>query len=263
LLVVRRGTRWRNPLPADEGESGHWAGAPNVPAIVGAVAALRSGRTEREDTAERLRALTDRIRTAVPALVPDAVVLGDAADRLPHLVTFSVLYVDGMTLLTELDRQGFAVSSGSSCTSDTLTPSHVLQAMGAFTGGNIRISLHPAVTAADVDRFLAVLPGLIAEARAQAPGNQPIRPVIGQPAEPAGRSPARRIDSRGRRCPQPVLDLARALPLIPVGGELLVLADDPAAAGDIAAWCRMRGQELVSSEEQPDGSGQYLVRRLH
>jgi cysteine desulfurase len=82
-------------------------------------------------------------------------------------VTFSCLYVDGEALVTELDRRGFAVSSGSSCTAGTLRPSHVLEAMGVLTHGNVRVSLPPDVTEADVERFLDVLPGVVADVRAQ------------------------------------------------------------------------------------------------
>jgi tRNA 2-thiouridine synthesizing protein A len=57
--------------------------------------------------------------------------------------------------------------------------------------------------------------------------------------------PAEVLDCRGQRCPLPVIALARRLPEVPVGAVLRVLADDPAAGGDIAAWCRMRGQEFV------------------
>jgi cysteine desulfurase len=121
----------------------------------------------REAEAARLAKLVDQIRTTVPATVPDVEVLGDAIDRLPHIVTFSCLYVDGEALLTGLDRRGFAVSSGSSCTSSTLEPSHVLVAMGALTSGNIRISLHRDTTQADVDEFLAALPEVVAEVRAE------------------------------------------------------------------------------------------------
>jgi cysteine desulfurase len=88
--------------------------------------------------------------------------------RLPNLVTFSCLYVDGEALLHALDRRGFAVSSGSSCTSSTLDPSHVLVAMGVLSHGNVRVSLHRETTESDVDRFLAELPGIVAELRAQA-----------------------------------------------------------------------------------------------
>jgi cysteine desulfurase len=83
-------------------------------------------------------------------------------------VTFSCLYVDGEALLHALDRAGFAVSSGSSCTASTLRPSHVLEAMGVLSHGNVRVSLAPDVDEADVDRFLAVLPGIVADLRAQA-----------------------------------------------------------------------------------------------
>jgi cysteine desulfurase len=83
------------------------------------------------------------------------------------VVTFSCLYVDGEALLTALDRRGFAVSSGSACTSSTLRPSHVLAAMGVLTHGNIRLSLHRDTTPAQVDRFLAELPGIVAALRAE------------------------------------------------------------------------------------------------
>jgi cysteine desulfurase len=83
-------------------------------------------------------------------------------------VTFSCLYVDGEALLHALDRHGFAVSSGSSCTASTLRPSHVLEAMGVLSHGNVRVSLHRGTTEADVDRFLAVLPGLVADIRKEA-----------------------------------------------------------------------------------------------
>jgi cysteine desulfurase len=259
LLVVRRGTRWKSPFPTDESESGRGAGTVNVPAIVGAAASLLATRTERAAEAVRLHGLIDTIRRRVPETVPDSVVLGDAVERLPHLVTFSCLYVEGEALLTELDRRGFAVSSGSSCTSDTLTPSHVLVAMGALTSGNVRVSLHPEVTEADVERFLAVLPAAVAEVRSHLPmsGN------FGSPDDQNLPPVDSVVDSRGRRCPLPILDLAGALPKLGIGDELTVLADDPAAASDIAAWCRMRGQLLVTSADYGDGANAYRVRRLH
>ncbi len=110
----------------------------------------------------------DRIRARVAAEVPDVEVVGDPERRLPHLVTFSCLYIDGEALLHALDRRGFAVSSGSSCTSSTLRPSHVLEAMGVLSHGNVRVSLHPGSTEADVERFLTELPGIVADLREQA-----------------------------------------------------------------------------------------------
>jgi cysteine desulfurase len=166
VLAVRSSVRWRSPAPADEREFGRVPGVPDLPAIVAAAASLRAVLAERDDEAARLHALTADLREAVAAL-PDVEVLGAPEARLPHLVAFSCLYVDGETLLTRLDRLGFAVSSGSSCTSSTLTPSHVLVAMGALTSGNVRVSLHRGTTEADVRDFLAVLPGILAEARAE------------------------------------------------------------------------------------------------
>ena len=70
-----------------------------------------------------------------------------------------------------------------------------------------------------------------------------------------------RLDCTGQRCPLPVIALARRLPALPVGEVLRVLADDPAAATDIPAWCRMRGQEYLGATTQ-DGKPAYDVRRL-
>jgi cysteine desulfurase len=166
VLAVRTGTRWRSPFPEDDREAGRVPGLPDLPAVVAAAAALRAVDAERVAEASRQAALVDRIRAAVPALVPDVEVLGDPAGRLPQLVTFSCLYVDGEALLGELDRRGFAVSSGSSCTASTLEPSHVLVAMGALTSGNVRVSLHRDTTDDDVERFLAALPEVVARVRA-------------------------------------------------------------------------------------------------
>jgi cysteine desulfurase len=140
---------------------------PNVPVVVAAAASLRAVAAELDQTATRHREQIDRIRRTVAATVPDVEVLGDPDDRLPHIATFSCLYVDGEALLTQLDRRGFAVSSGSSCTSSTLEPSHVLVAMGALTSGNIRVSLHDASTDEEVDAFVAALPGAVAQVRAE------------------------------------------------------------------------------------------------
>jgi cysteine desulfurase len=167
VLAVRTGVRWRSPYPEDEREAGRVPGMPHIPAAVAAAASLRAVLAECQVEAARQSALADRIRSVVAATIPDVEVLGDPDDRLPHIVTFSCLYVDGEALLTGLDRRGFAVSSGSSCTSSTLEPSHVLVAMGALTSGNIRVSLHAGTSDADVSAFLAVLPQVVAEVRAE------------------------------------------------------------------------------------------------
>ncbi|MEU1216144.1 cysteine desulfurase/sulfurtransferase TusA family protein [Streptomyces sp. NPDC005791] len=254
LLAVRKGVRFAPQAPADERESGRAAGFENIPAVVAAAASLRAVREEAEAEAARLRALVDRIRAAVGSLVPDAEVVGDPVRRLPHLVTFSCLYVDGETVLHELDRAGFSVSSGSSCTSSTLTPSHVLKAMGVLTEGNIRVSLPAGTTDEEVSDFLDALPGVVAA----------VRERLGAPAS-AAPSPTPRdslvVDALGRRCPIPVIELAKVIGEVPVGGTVTVLSDDEAARLDIPAWCAMREQEYVGEEPADRGSA-YVVRRL-
>jgi cysteine desulfurase len=81
-------------------------------------------------------------------------------------------------------------------------------------------------------------------------------------ARSGGDEPRLVVDARGRRCPVPVIELARALPGVPVGGVLAVLADDEAAAVDVPAWCRMRGQEYVGEDVGTGGAPRYVVRRV-
>jgi cysteine desulfurase len=165
LLAVRKGTRWREPLPAGDRENRRVPGYPDVPAVLAATAALTAMDRERDAAGGALRALTSRLRAAVPELVEDAVVHGDPDDRLAHVVTFSCLYVDGEALVTELDKAGFSVSSGSACVSDTRQPSHVLAAMGVLTHGNVRVSLPRTATAESIEEFLTVLPPIVARVR--------------------------------------------------------------------------------------------------
>ncbi len=80
----------------------------------------------------------------------------------------SFLYVDGEALLDRLASQGVAAASGSACTASSLSPSHVLEAIGALTHGNLRVSLGRDTTEQDVDRLLNVLPAAVAELRAEA-----------------------------------------------------------------------------------------------
>lgn len=168
VLAVRTGTRWRSALPVDEREGGRVPGAPSVPLVVAAAVGLQAAASEAAAEDARLRPLVDRIRRRVLETVPDVEVVGDPEHRLPHLVTFSCLYVEGEALVTALDRLGFAVGSGSSCTADSLEPSHVLAAMGVLTHGNVRLSLSRGTCEDDVERLLAVLPGVVADLRRDA-----------------------------------------------------------------------------------------------
>nr|WP_053206019.1 aminotransferase class V-fold PLP-dependent enzyme [Jiangella muralis] len=165
VLAVRRNVRWRSPLPDDERGGGRAPGFENVPGALAAAAALRARWEEAEAVAARQNALVEHLRARIPELLADVEVVGHPTLRLPHLVTFSCLYLDGEALVSELDRAGFAISSGSSCTSSTLRPSHVLAAMGALTHGNVRVSLTRDATRADVDRFLAAVVDVVTRLR--------------------------------------------------------------------------------------------------
>ncbi|KAA1417992.1 aminotransferase class V-fold PLP-dependent enzyme [Nocardioides humilatus] len=161
VLVVRRSTRWTTPFPGDDGLDHLGA---SVPAALAAAAALQAVLAEREETAARQHRQVDRIRACAAAL-PDTEVVGDPVERLPHLVTFSCLYISGDELVTGLDRRGFAVASGSACTASTLEPSHVLAAMGALTHGNVRVSLRRDTTDDEVERFCTAVTELVTDIR--------------------------------------------------------------------------------------------------
>jgi cysteine desulfurase len=161
VLALRAQARW---LPAwPEGDD--WApGGVNVPLALASAVALQERADTHADNADRLSAYIDRIRATVSQFEGVAVV-GDPVQRLPHVLTFAFLYLDGEPLLSRLDRAGIAVGSGSACHTSTLEPSRVMEAIGALTHGNIRLGLHPGVSETDIDRFLDVLPGIIDEVR--------------------------------------------------------------------------------------------------
>jgi cysteine desulfurase len=167
VLLVRKGTAWRNPFPEDDRVDERVSGFENVPAALGAAAALQAVVAERDVVNARQHRLVDRIRAAV-AQIPDTEVVGDPVERLPHLVTFSFLYVDGEAVVEALNRRGFQVASGSACTASTLEPSHVLAAMGALTHGNVRVSLTRDAGEEDVDELLAALPEVVTRIREDA-----------------------------------------------------------------------------------------------
>ena len=239
LLAVRKGTRIAPAWPMDEREDGLSPGFPDVPSALAAAAALQARLSEAEELNKQHRAWIDEVRRRVAADIPDVEVVGDPDDRLPHILTFSCLYVDGEALVTALDAEGFAVSSGSACTSSTL------QAL-ACPGRDGRPDSRQRPHLPDADHDLC--------------GDRPVlRGGAGRgPADPGGGGDVNvDLDCRGLLCPLPVIKLAKTLPTVAVGDTVTVLADDPAAATDIPAWCRMRSQELVSAAENT-----YVVRRV-
>jgi cysteine desulfurase len=166
ILVIKKNARWRAPYPTDDYQGGRWPGMPDVPAIYAAAVALDCWLRDGPTVVKRQHDLVDRLRSGIVARVPDVDVAGDPVRRLPHLLTFSALYVDGETLTLELDKAGFAVASGSACSASSEHPSHVLAAMGALTHGNVRIGLTWTTAAAEISQFLTELPPIVARIRA-------------------------------------------------------------------------------------------------
>ena len=164
VLVTPERTRWSLPRTGEGAEGGPSGYLPWVPLALAAAEAWQQTEAAREEDAREAWDLVERIREAA-SRVADVDAVGDPVGRLPHVVTFSVLYADGEALVHELDRLGFAVASGSACTASTLEPSHVLAAMGALTHGNVRITLPLAAVqpgrAEAVARLVAALPVVV------------------------------------------------------------------------------------------------------
>jgi len=164
-LVIRQGTSWAPPAGSERG----WlSGFPDIASAAAAGIAAETIEPLWPAEARRAHAQIARIREALTATIDDIDLVGDPDDRLPHVVTFSALYCSGEAVVTELDRRGIAVASGSACVADTERPSHVLAAMGALTGGNVRLSLPFGCTDETVDDFLREIPDVIRSVRADA-----------------------------------------------------------------------------------------------
>lgn len=163
LFALSDRSIWRNPLPhLDQSISSSDFSVPL--AIAGAIA-LDAWATDRSEKQSTFWKLNQMIRTFVLNEIGDADVAGDLSHSMPHLLSFSLLYIDAERLVGELDRRGFAVDSGSACTAKNMEPSHVLAAMGLLTHGNIRITLHDGVEDRDVLNFLRELKSVVTEMR--------------------------------------------------------------------------------------------------
>jgi cysteine desulfurase len=167
VLYVRSGTPLA-PITGGGGqEFGRRSGTQNVAGIVGLARALELAVAEREAAASRIGALRDRLQAGMLEAVPDVTING-GEPRLPNLLHVTLAGVSGDELLIGLDLAGVAVSAGSACTSGSPEPSHVLAALAggrAHAGGGIRLSLGISTTSTEVDRVLALLPGVVARLR--------------------------------------------------------------------------------------------------
>jgi cysteine desulfurase len=168
VLYLREGTPYIPPITGGGQERGRRPGTVNVAGAVGSAAAMKYVSHQREAQSARLAALRDWLITGVLDRVPDARLTGHPTDRLPHLASFVFKDVDGESLLMALDVEGFAVSTGSACTSGNPEPSPVLLAMGippAWALGSLRVSLGYDTRPEDIDALLDVLPRCVERVR--------------------------------------------------------------------------------------------------
>ena len=167
-FFIRRGTPLEPLFFGGSQDRGRRPGTENVPAAVGLARAMELAVEERESHWIQLAAMRDRLEAQLLERIPDAVVHGRGAKRAPHVLSISVPGTDSESMLMALDLQGVACSSGSACQSGSVSPSHVLAAMGVradIAGAAIRMSFGALSTARDVDRVADLFPALIAKAR--------------------------------------------------------------------------------------------------
>jgi cysteine desulfurase len=168
VLYVRRRTPLEPLIVGGGQEHGLRAGTENVAGIAGFATALALVDAERPTTAARVAGLRDRLQAGILATVPDVVVNGAGAPRLPSILSIAFAGAPSDALLIRLDLEGIAASAGSACAAGSLEPSHVIAALGVperFRTGVVRFSLSTATTAAEVDEVLAKLPALVASVR--------------------------------------------------------------------------------------------------
>lgn len=172
-LYIRKGLKLANLIHGGGQEFGLRAGTENTPAIIGfgkaaelAKARLDSGEVENE---KRLR---DKLIDGLLERIPEIIVTGDREKRLPYHASVCVRHIEGEGMLLLMDAQGIAVSSGSACTSGSLSASHVLLATGlaaAVAHGSVRLTLSKDTTDEDIDYVLEKLPPIVERLRAMSP----------------------------------------------------------------------------------------------
>ena len=172
VLYVRKGTRLVSLMHGGEQEKRRRAGTENVPAIVGLGKAVELAGQEMGKEAEQLAYLRDKLIKGLVEKIDHIRLNGHPTKRLPNNVNVSVDFVEGESMLLNLDLEGICASTGSACSSASLEPSHVLLALGLpaeQAHGSLRFTLGRGNTEADVERVLEVLPVIVARLRAMSP----------------------------------------------------------------------------------------------
>jgi cysteine desulfurase len=171
-LYIRRGTPIEPLMFGGTQDRGRRPGTENVAMVVGLARAAELAVAERAHEWAKLEALRDRLEATLLARIPDAVIHGRGGPRAPHITNVSVPGVDSESMLMALDLRGVACSAGSACQSGSISPSHVLSAIGVspdLASAAIRMSLGALTTDACIDRVAELFPALVAKARRLTP----------------------------------------------------------------------------------------------
>jgi cysteine desulfurase len=168
-IFIRRGTTIEPLFHGGTQDRGRRPGTENVAAAVGLSCAAELAVAHREEEVKRLTTLRERLEAAIVSRIPDAVIHGRGAScRAPHIVNVSVPGTDSESMLMALDLKGIACSAGSACQSGSVSPSHVLSAIGAsaeLASAAIRMSLGASTTEQNIDRVSEVFSALVTRAR--------------------------------------------------------------------------------------------------
>jgi len=171
-LYIRKGTRIQRFLHGGDQENSRRASTHNTAGIIGMAKAIELCREKMQEEAEFQTNLRDKIIKQVLEKIPEVYLNGHPNLRLPNNVNFSVKYIEGESILLNLDLLGIAVSTGSACTSSSLEPSHVLLAIGLpaeIAHGSLRITLGRWTKEEDIDYLLEVLPKVVDKLRKMSP----------------------------------------------------------------------------------------------
>ena len=172
VLYIRKGVRMLPFMHGGDQEQGRRASTHNVPGIVGFGKAVELAKMEMTGEIEKMTLLRDKLIKGILDKIEYARLNGHPKDRLPNNVNVSIPYVEGESMLLNLDMEGIACSTGSACTSSSLEPSHVLAAIGLsheLAHGSLRFSLGRQTSEEDIDYVLKVLPGIVRKLRAMSP----------------------------------------------------------------------------------------------
>jgi len=171
-LYIRKGTKLISFMHGGDQERKRRASTENVPAIVGFGRAVELAQQEMNGEAERLTYLRDWLTKGLLERIDHTQLNGHPLKRLPNNVNISVDFVEGESMLLNLDLEGICASTGSACSSSSLEPSHVLLAMGLSheqAHGSLRLTLGKWTTEEEIERVLDVLPRIVAKLRAMSP----------------------------------------------------------------------------------------------